>query len=476
MSLRLRLTILYSALTGGILLISGILLYSLVNVLLLAQVDTTLLQNASDLLSGWRVGQSGQLSQATLPKVNLTSYVYYQIWDNNGRLNSASAGLGQIDQPLDPVGYQLKKTIYRNSIIQSVHLRVLNVPLIAGGRPIGTLQVASSMVLVDTTLRSLVQTIIVVEVAAVIFAAAVSWFFTGQALAPLVKITESALQISNADDLSRRVPTRTPKNDEMGQMVTAFNATLSRLEQLFSSQQRFLADVSHELRTPLTVIKGNVDLMRHMKMADEESLDNIEDEADRLTRLVGDLLLEAQAESGKLPLQFAPVELDTLLLEVFNEMRILARERVQLKLTEIDQIMIIGDRDRLKQVLINLISNAIKYTPQGGRVYLSLGKYSDNARLIVRDTGLGIPADDLPHIFERFYRAEKSRSRSKVGGFGLGLSIAYWIVTNHGGQIEVDSAEGKGTTFCIYLPLLKSGGDMTTPASTTISASTKSTE
>jgi signal transduction histidine kinase len=288
-----------------------------------------------------------------------------------------------------------------------------------------------------------------------LFAAAVSWFLTGQAIAPLVSITNSALHISNADDLSLRVPKRGPQNDEMGQMVSAFNATLSRLEQLFASQQRFLADVSHELRTPLTVIKGNVDLMRHMNVADQESLDNIEDEADRLTRLVGDLLLEAQAESGKLPLHFAPIELDTLLLEVFKEMRVLARERVQLKLTEIDQIMINGDRDRLKQVLINLISNAIKYTPQGGYVYLSVGKSSDNARLIVRDTGQGIPAEDLPHIFERFYRAEKSRSRSKVGGFGLGLSIAYWIVNHHGGQIEVDSSEGKGTTFCIYLPLLK---------------------
>jgi two-component system OmpR family sensor kinase len=259
-------------------------------------------------------------------------------------------------------------------------------------------------------------------------------------------------------------------------MVAAFNATLRRLEKLFASQQRFLADVSHELRTPLTVIKGNVDLMRHMKQVDEESLDNIEDEADRLTRLVGDLLLEAQAESGKLPLHFAPVEMDTLLLEVFNEMRILARERVHLKLTEIDQILINGDRDRLKQVLINLISNAIKYTPQGGYVYLSLGKFSDNARLIVRDTGLGIPAGDLPHIFERFYRAEKSRSRSKVGGFGLGLSIAYWIVTNHGGQIEVDSAEGKGTTFCIYLPLLDTSKTTTTTTTSTTPISAKPTE
>jgi two-component system OmpR family sensor kinase len=454
MSLRLRLTILYSALTGGILLIFGVLLYSLVNILLVTQVDTTLSQTASDLLLGWRVGQAGELSQETLPKLNLTSFVYYQIWDNNGRLHSSSPGLGQINQPFDPVGYQLKTSVIRNALVQNVHLRVLNIPLEAGGRPIGTLQVAASMTMVDTTRQSLLQTIIVIALAAVIFAAALSWFFIGQALSPLNDITESALRISGADDLSQRIPQRGPADNEMGRLVTAFNDTLGQLEQLFTSQQRFLADVSHELRTPLTVIKGNVDLIRRMKQVDEESLDNIEDEADRMTRLVGDLLLEAQAESGKLPLHFSPVELDTLLLEVFKEMRILARDRVQLKLPDIDQIMINGDRDRLKQVLINLISNAIKYTPQGGEVILSLGKVAGNARLIVRDTGLGIPAEDLPHIFERFYRAEKSRSRSKVGGFGLGLSIAHWIVNHHEGRIEVDSSEGKGTTFCIYLPLL----------------------
>ena len=464
MSLRLRLTILYSALTGVILLLSGVLLYTTVNILLMAQVDTTLMQTANDLLVGWRVGQTGELSQETLPEVNLTSFVFYQIWGNDGRLHSSSPGLGQINQPFDPVGYQLKHIGYRNSMIRNVDLRVLNIPLVAGGRPIGTLQVAGSLALVNTTLQSLIQTIIIMAIVAILFAALISWFFTGQALAPLVNITESALNISNTDDLSLRIPQHGSEKDEIGRMVTAFNATLGRLEQLFNSQQRFLADVSHELRTPLTVIKGNVSLMRHVKQVDEESLDSIEDEADRLTRLVGDLLLEAQAESGKLPLHFAPVELDTLLLEVFKEMHVLARERVQLKLTEIDQIMINGDRDRLKQVLINLISNAIKYTAQGGNVYLSLGKSSDNARLIVRDNGQGIPAEDLPHIFERFYRAEKSRSRSKVGGFGLGLSIAHWIVNHHGGRIEVDSAEGKGTTFCIYLPLLKA--DENTPSAT----------
>jgi two-component system OmpR family sensor kinase len=457
MSLRLRLTILYSAVTGGILLVFGVLLYILVDVLLISQVDTTLSQTAGTLLNGWRVGPSGELKQETLPKVNLTSFVYYQIWDNNGRLNSSSPGLGQINQPFDPIGYQLKQTSYHHSLVQSVHLRVLNIPLQAGGRPIGTLQVAASMYMVDVTLQSLLQILTIIAVAGIIFAAILSWFLTAQALLPLVEITETALRISKAEDLSQRVPPRGSGTDEMGRMVEAFNDTLGRMEQLFSSQQRFFADVSHEMRTPLTVIKGNVDLMRRMHTFDQESLDSIDDEVDRLTRLVGDLLLEAQVESGKLPLQFSPVELDTLLLEVFKEMRVLSRERVSLRIPEIDQVMVLGDRDKLKQVFINLISNAIKYTPQGGEVTLSLAKVGSQARLVVRDTGQGIPAEDLPHIFERFYRAEKSRTRSKVGGFGLGLSIAWWIINKHGGTIEVDSTEGKGSTFCIYLPMVEPG-------------------
>jgi signal transduction histidine kinase len=166
------------------------------------------------------------------------------------------------------------------------------------------------------------------------------------------------------------------------------------------------------------------------------------------------LLLLAQAESGKLPLAREVVELDSLLLGVLNEMRVLAKDRLQLTLGEIDQVLVCGDHDRLKQVLMNLIGNAINYTPAGGEVVVGLGKLNENARVTVSDNGPGIPTEDLPHIFERFYRGEKSRTRSRDGkGFGLGLSIAYWIVRNHGGQSEVSSREPHGTTFCVWLPL-----------------------
>jgi signal transduction histidine kinase len=194
--------------------------------------------------------------------------------------------------------------------------------------------------------------------------------------------------------------------------------------------------------------------MRRIGCSDVESLDGIESEVDRLTRLVGDLLLLAQAESGKLPLDRRLVELDSLVLEGLQQMSVLTRDKLQLRLGEFDQVQVCGDRDRLKQVLVNLIGNAIKYTPINGEVVVGLGKVGNQARLTVHDNGPGIPIEDLPHVFERFYRGEKSRTRSRDGkGFGLGLSIAYWIVRNHGGRIEVDSKENQGTTFVVWLPL-----------------------
>ncbi|HEX9386454.1 MAG TPA: HAMP domain-containing sensor histidine kinase, partial [Anaerolineales bacterium] len=345
--------------------------------------------------------------------------------------------------------------IYEDKNTSDGHLRVLTVPLQRGDHIIAVLQVASSLDVVDITRKNLTDVLSITWVVAVLFSGIVVWFTLGQTLKPLEAITETVEQINRADDLSRRIPYLGSENDEIGNLVGSFNQTLERLEALFTSQQRLLADVSHELRTPLTVIKGNADLMRRMKRFDEESLMSIDQESGRLTRLVGGLLLLAQAESGKLALNMKRVELDLLITEVFQEMSILAGSKVHVRLNEIDQVYVSGDRDRLKQVFINLVANAIQYTPQGGDVFLSLEKIGEQARIICRDTGPGIPAEDLPHIFERFYRAEKSRTRRETTGFGLGLSIANWIVERHGGRIEVNSQEGKGTTFAIWLPLYK---------------------
>lgn len=455
MSLRLRLTLLYSTFMGSILLIFGATVFILVNVILLNQVDTILENVMQDITKVTKINSVGEVDVINLPPLDMTSNAYVQVWGQDGKLITSSPSIGALTTSLDPVNLKTNQPIYYDSWVGRAHLRVLTVPLEFGSREIGVLQVGASLSVVDATRNNLISIMLMVAVVAVLFAALGSWILLGRALHPLEVITDAVDQVNRADDLSRRIPYQGQTDDEIGDLVESFNQTLERLESLFTSQQRFIADVSHELRTPLTVIKGNVDLIRRMKKADEESLNSIDEEAGRLTRLVGGLLMLAQAESGKLALNFQPVELDLLLTEVFTEMRVLAGNKVHVHLNDIDQVMVSGDRDRLKQVVLNLVSNAIQYTPQGGDVFLSLAKLGEQARLIVRDTGPGIPAADMPHIFDRFYRAEKSRTRSKSSGFGLGLSITQWIVEHHGGQIKVESKEGKGTTFVIWLNVAK---------------------
>lgn len=452
MSLRTRLTLLYTTLLGGILLLFGLTVYLIISVLLIAQLDRDLVLTFEEISAATRVESVGNMEVITLPSPDLTENVYAQAWNRQGHLQSTN--LEGFTRSFDPLGLQSSVPVFRSIFIEDVHLRVLSVPLVIGNRPIGTLQLATSLEVVDATLRVLVTVLLLGSVIAMAIAGVVGWLTTRRALAPLEAVTQTALLITVADDLSRRISYRGPRDDEVGQLIHAFNQTLARLENLFNTQRRFLADVGHELRTPLTVIKGNVDLMRRFGGSEDEFLIGIENEVEWLTRLVGDLLLLAQAESGKLPLDNRLIELDTLVLEALNQMRVLARDKLELKLGEIDQVLVCGDQDRLKQVLVNLISNAINYTPSGGVVTIGLGKTSDQADLTIHDTGPGIPSEDLPHIFERFYQGEKSRTRSQDRkGFGLGLSIAYWIVRSHGGMIDVDSKEGQGTTFRVLLPL-----------------------
>jgi signal transduction histidine kinase len=275
---------------------------------------------------------------------------------------------------------------------------------------------------------------------------------TRNALQPLETVTATALQITHAGDLTRRIPLEAPPGSEVGRLILAFNDTLERLDTLFSAQSRFLADISHELRTPLTVIRGNIDLIARIGV-DAESIKAIQSEVNRMIRLVGDLLLLSRAEAGDLPLAHHPVEMDTLLLEVFEQARILAQGKLSVEVGYLEQVIITGDRDRLKQLLLNLVTNAVAYTPKGGRVVLSLRMVADWMHLTVADNGPGIPADMLPNIFDRFFRLEKSRSRGSLGGAGLGLSIAQYIAKGHQGRIEVASELGKGSTFSVWLPL-----------------------
>ncbi|PKN91562.1 MAG: hypothetical protein CVU44_18440 [Chloroflexi bacterium HGW-Chloroflexi-6] len=454
MSLRARLTLLYSTLLGGILLLFGVLVYVVVSVVMFEQIDNNLRVAVLRITNTMGFETAQEISTINLLSLRVSTNVSVQVWSREGRLLGASSDYLDPQRPIDSPARAVSSPIFRSIYnAQGDHLRVLSAPFLSGSRQRGVIQAAVNLELVDTIRNSLLYALIFIALASVALAALASWFSLRQALKPLETATDIAEQITRADDLSRRIPYDGPPNDEIGTLTGAFNRSLEQLETLFTSQQRFLADVSHELRTPLTVIKGNADLIRKLG-PDEESINSIKDEADRLTRMVGDLLLLAQAESGKLSLGLNPVELDALVLEVFQEMHVLAGGKVNLKLTEIDEALVNGDRDRLKQVLLNLISNAIQYTPQGGEVLVGITKADGKVCVTVRDSGPGIPTEDLPHIFERFYRGEKSRTRSKTSGFGLGLSIAYWIVEHHGGGITVSSEQGRGTTFQVSLPIL----------------------
>jgi heavy metal sensor kinase len=449
-TLRVRLTVWYTLVLTGVLILFGTVVYLLLSRSLTIQIQDTLQQTADEILRASRRDVRG----IVLPALDLTANVYVQVWDSQEQLLEESTNLTSMQTALDAASLHVELPTYTSVFISSAHLLVLTVPVIAppSSEIVGYLQLGSSLETVDQARRILLFVLGGGGLVAVVVAALVGMTTAQTALRPLGQVTETALQITRADDLSRRIPLTSPRTGEVGQLILAFNDTLERLENLFETQRRFLADVSHELRTPLTAIRGNVDLIRRMGEPDAESLEAITSEVDRMTRMVQDLLLLAQAESGKLPMAREIVELDTLLLEVYKQGKVLAQDRLEVRLGREDQARVVGDRDRLKQMLLNLVGNAIAYTPSGGQVTLGLTCVSDYARVTVSDTGPGIPQEELPHIFERFYRIDKSRRRLEGGGAGLGLSIAYWIARSHQGRIEVASEVGKGTTFSVWLP------------------------
>lgn len=464
MSIRTRLTVWYTAVLAALVIAFGVAVYAILSLSLSRQIDQSLVDTAAKVLEASRVSRVQDVRIVTIPELDVfrASGVYVQVWQAGGALVTQSSNLGSFRDPLDAHALTGETQVTRDVTVGGVHLRVLTVPISVEGRLGGYLQVAASLSRVDQAKGLLLVILGGGGAVAVGLAAMIGAFLSARALRPIDTVTDAALRITRADDLSRRIPLEDLPNDEVARLIGAFNETLERLERMFTAQRRFLADVSHELRTPLTAIRGNVDLLRRMHGADRASLDAIQSEAERMSRLVGDLLLLAQAETGHLPIAREPVELDTLMLEVFQQARVLAKDSVEVTIGEEDQACVVGDRDRLKQLLLNLVSNALHFTPPGGRVTLGLTCKHEWARLTVSDTGPGIPAEELPHIFERFYRVSKSRERTTSasdggkdgqGGAGLGLSIAHWIAKVHGGRIEVASEVGRGSTFSVWLPL-----------------------
>lgn len=291
-------------------------------------------------------------------------------------------------------------------------------------------------------------------------AVAVVYTITSRALEPLDRITSEVAAISDGKSLHRRLHTEGDKgdNDEWGRLIAQLNAMIGRLETSFGALRRFTADASHELKTPLAVLRADVERAMHVPQGSSEQLVALEEalqETTRMASLVESLLTLARADEGRFDLHRERVELLPLVRDVYETALILGEEAGLTVTMPVAQDAIVdGDPTRLRQLLLNLITNAIKYTPQRGEVELSLVRSDDEATFSVRDTGIGIAAADLPHIFERFYRADRVRSRTdERGGFGLGLSISQWIAQAHGGSLVVQSRLHRGSTFTVTLPL-----------------------
>jgi heavy metal sensor kinase len=459
MSIRTRLTLWYTGLLAISLIVFDLLVYSALGRILMTAMDDRLSAQAQDVVN--RIEDENDpvaiilSGRAKLPPIDVFgSQFYIQIAQLNGQVVQRSDNLRGQALPISPSAVALAEGGVTVDVGQGVRLRVLSRPIVLAGQLVGTIQVAQSQSATDDTLLATRRVLLIVSISLLLLAAVGGAFLARTALRPIQAITGTTRQITQAQDLSQRIPIAVP-SDELGRLTETINGMLARLEDLFNAQQRLVADVSHELRTPLTTIQGNLDLLRRGASDDPvaraDTLRAIADETARMRRIVNDLLLLAQADAG-LQLHLQPVEVDTLLLEVYRQAQVMAKG-VTVRLGAEDQALVMGDIDRLRQLLLNLVDNAIKHSPaKSGQVTLTLSRANGWVQVGVQDNGAGISPEDLPHIFERFYRADPSRSRP--GGSGLGLAIAKWVAEAHGGRIEVESQLGKGSTFTVWLPEL----------------------
>ncbi|GAF26877.1 sensor histidine kinase [Neomoorella thermoacetica] len=468
MTLRLRLTLLVTITLGLTFIVLGGLVYFLMGHYLTNEIDRSLVARAQEVVRSFRVEGNLRLQRITLPNVNVFSApdTFIQIVDINGFVVTRSDNLGQQSLPLGPQTLiQAGEGIafFETEIVGNHPLRLYNVPLLLQNQPVGLLQVARLLSPVQQTLGNLRRVLLFLGLLLIFLAATLGYILARTALRPIDRLTQVAEQIGEGKDLDQRVPYQGPM-DEVGRLAATFNAMLARLqraytrlEEAYSAQRRFVADASHELRTPLTTIRGNVDLLRKVQGQGEawqdEALADIASEAERMSRLVNDLLTLARADAGQ-EIKREPLEILPLLQEVARQAPLLGTATfTAIGLENLAGVHIMGNRDYLKQLFFILLDNAFKYTSSEGKIDLIVNVEPQQRLIIkVRDTGPGIPPRDLEHIFERFYRADATRSSE---GTGLGLAIARWIVEQHQGHIGVESTVGKGTTFTVTIPLLK---------------------
>ena len=323
-----------------------------------------------------------------------------------------------------------------------------DVPGIEGAR----LVVAASMSAFDASLGNLGVILALMGIAGIALAVSGGWAISAGALRPIAKMTETARAIALSRGFARRIEVRDDGRDELSELGRTFNHMLASLDDAYRRQQRFVADVSHELRTPLTALQGDLELLARGQLPPAEetaTLAEARQETRRLARLVDDLLVLARADSGPQPFIGKPVLLDEVVMEVFRELRGQAGSR--LKVVDLEAGVVLGEGDRLKQLVLILTDNALSYTPGDGTVLLSLRCDGSESVLVVEDEGIGISPQTAVRAFERFYRGEEAQ-RLDPAGTGLGLSIAKWIVERHGGSITIGPRAPGGTVVTVRLP------------------------
>jgi signal transduction histidine kinase len=402
-----------------------------------------------------------------------TTNLFVVVYDNDGNPIEYSPNLrGQLE-------FRQRVTLNRETVMEAlrpavsratmdlgvVRVRTLMVPLAYNNPITGTVQFQGLIQLsrpigeTERALRIFLYALAFGGVAVMMFAAQGGAWLTRAVFRPIDVIARTAQSIVSAADLRRRVPVPVVQ-DELQLLTVTVNDLLGRIDNLFEAQQRFLADASHEIRTPLAAMQGNIEILQRGAARDkellEESLRDMQNESARLIRLVNDLLMLARNESAA-NMRFVLVDMATLLLEVVRELKPLANG-VSLTLDARTVVFVEGDRDRIKQALINVCMNALQHTSPGGTVTCTLSGDGQTARVTIADTGTGMSSGDLEHIFDRFYRADRSRTRTAGavgGGTGLGLAIVKYIVDAHHGAIHVESRLNEGTTFRIELPCIE---------------------
>jgi heavy metal sensor kinase len=402
---------------------------------------------------------------------------YVQVVDGRGVVRERSDGLRS--HPLPVSADALRRGLAGQVTFETVPglgehpVRIVTVPVRLGEEIPFLVQSATSLEGVEAALQRAGWILAVLTPTVFVISLIGGWLLVGRALRRVDALTQTALDIQ-ATNLEGRIR-HAGANDEIGRLAHAFDQMIARLDRSFQQARRFSADASHELKTPLTAIRGEAEVALMGELAPEEyrrSLQSILESSERMSEVVESLLLLSRVDAGQDLIRTDPVELDALARAAVDRLAPYAREQgVALGLGSLAGVTVAGDPLWLNQVLTNLITNGLKYTPAGGTVTVSVAASGDLAEITVTDTGIGIAAEHLPHIFDRFYRVDSGRARSQApgakqpGGTGLGLSITRWAVEQHGGTLHVDSAPGRGSTFRVRLP--PAGVEVAAPPATT---------